>query len=249
MKIDLPASYATELAKFKISPLGRLANSLSQTEGEEYLNSREKKCLEVIATATLLMVTGILYIPVSIINHAEMGIKLTSAAMFTKKRVSGKKGEVVVYKFRTMTNLPGTIDEPNGLLATDSAQQNRITRFGKLLRDSDLDEAPQSLNAFFNEMTILGPMRLRDPLDIDNVAGTDQDKGRRWRSEYLSLEHACLLSLAGLDPQRKEASGRNIQLDLWEVEHASFVVDIFKIWNFTLNHLGLKSLDHLNPYA
>ncbi len=83
-----------------------------------------------------------------------IGIKLTSSGpVFFRQRRYGLNGEEIrVLKFRTMTVLE---DGPDVKQATKGDQ--RITRFGAILRRTSLDELPQFINVLSGEMSIVGP--------------------------------------------------------------------------------------------
>ena len=113
--------------------------------------------------------------------------------LFRQKRVGIRKTHFKIIKFRTMhNNAPG--DVPTHLL--ENAHQN-ITRFGKFLRKSSLDELPQLLNVIRGDMSIVGPrpalwnqtdlIRMRDISGANDVlpgiAGLAQVKGRDKLSE------------------------------------------------------------------
>jgi putative colanic acid biosynthesis UDP-glucose lipid carrier transferase len=83
-----------------------------------------------------------------------LAIKLTSPGpIFFKQRRYGLEGEeILVYKFRTMTVLEDG-DDVKQASRTDS----RITRIGRLLRRSSLDELPQLINVIEGKMSLVGP--------------------------------------------------------------------------------------------
>lgn len=80
-------------------------------------------------------------------------IKLGSPVLFKQQR-PGKDGKIFnLYKFRTMTNEK---DENGNLLPDDV----RLTKFGKLLRSTSLDELPELLNIIKGDMAFVGPRPL-----------------------------------------------------------------------------------------
>lgn len=145
-----------------------------------------------------------------------------------------------------MKDNPNGIEE-DGALASHPNQASRVTKIGRFLRNNDLDETAQVINVLRGEMSILGSFRARSVTNTQDVAESDPEFGQLWHEKFLTVA-GSILTLAGLDPDRKISNGRNVRLDLWEHEHTSLLLDLFKINNFLLNHLGIKSLSKFDPY-
>ena len=91
--------------------------------------------------------------PVLIITAILVRINLGSPVFFTQNR-PGKDGKIFrLYKFRSMTN---ERDEKGDLLP----DVNRLTRFGRFLRSSSIDELPELLNIVKGDMAFVGPRPL-----------------------------------------------------------------------------------------
>src|SRR5699024_5075919 len=107
--------------------------------------------------APLLLIIGIL-----------VYFKLGSPILFTQER-PGKDGKIFkLYKFRTMTD---ETDEEDQLLP-DSV---RLTKFGKFLRSTSLDELPELLNILIGDMSIVGPR----PLLVEYLPLYNEQQKRR----------------------------------------------------------------------
>lgn len=130
--------------------------------------------------ASLIMILILIAIPVFIV--VPILIKLTSKgpAVFVQERMG--KGQKVfnIYKFRTMAPPPegtysvgGKLYKPNGELLEPSA--NRITKIGKILRKTSLDELMQLFNILNGSMSFVGP-RPTLPYQADNYS--DEQKRR-----------------------------------------------------------------------
>lgn len=102
----------------------------------------------------LLSILGIIaLIPALLIVATFVKIKLGSPVIFAQNR-PGKNGKIFkMYKFRTMTNEK----DENGNLLPDSI---RLTKFGKMLRATSLDELPELWNVLKGDMSIIGPRPL-----------------------------------------------------------------------------------------
>src|SRR5699024_1279816 len=102
---------------------------------------------------TLSLIAIIVLSPILLTLAILVRTKLGSPVLFKQKRPGQNEKIFTMYKFRTMT------DEKNkkGELLPDSL---RITRFGKLLRATSLDETPELFNILKGDMSIVGPRPL-----------------------------------------------------------------------------------------
>ena len=107
-----------------------------------------KCCLDYsVATLTLAAVAPLC-------GMVALAIKLESKGpVFFKQRQIGKNLKVFqVYKFRTMS-----VMEDGGVIKQAERHDSRITRVGRLLRRTSMDELPQLINVLKGEMSIVGP--------------------------------------------------------------------------------------------
>jgi lipopolysaccharide/colanic/teichoic acid biosynthesis glycosyltransferase len=93
----------------------------------------------------------ILLSPLMISLFIVLRVSSKERVFFIQKRVGKNFIEFNLYKFRSMTTTSS-----NGLLVT-SAGDNRITRIGKIIRKTKIDELPQLLNVLKGDMSIVGP--------------------------------------------------------------------------------------------
>ncbi len=120
---------------------------------KERKNSLYAKYIKRVFDIILSAAGMLLFWPIYLIVAFLVRVKLGSPVIFCQKR-PGRDGKIFkLYKFRTMTD---ERDE-NGRLLPDEA---RITRFGKALRSTSLDELPELFNIFRGEMSIIGPRPL-----------------------------------------------------------------------------------------
>ena len=137
-------------------------------------------------------------------------------AFFRQERI-GKDGRpFVAYKFRSMVDHAASL----GLGLNVSAHDARITRMGKFLRNTSLDELPQVFNVLQGEMSLVGPR----PTLAYQVAAYDDFQRRR------------LLVKPGITGWA-QVNGRNaipweerIKLDVWYVDHWSLRLDLLIMW-------------------
>lgn len=106
--------------------------------------------------------------PVLLIIAVLVRINLGSPVIFKQKRPGLNEEMFTLYKFRTMTDEK----DENGELLPDAV---RLTRFGRILRSSSLDELPELFNILKGDMSIVGP---RPQLVKDMVFMTPEQRKR-----------------------------------------------------------------------
>ncbi|MBE6064751.1 sugar transferase [Clostridium cochlearium] len=101
--------------------------------------------------------------PIYLILIISIKIDSKGPAIFKQVRVGKDEKEFVIYKFRTMVvnaEKKKSLDinpEDIGNFVFQSKEDNRITKVGKFLRKSSLDEIPQLFNVFIGNMSLVGP--------------------------------------------------------------------------------------------
>lgn len=108
-----------------------------------------KRPLDLICSLIAIIFFSWLYLIIAVLVR----IKLGSPVIFTQERPGKDEKIFKLYKFRTMTDAK---DEKGNLLP-DSV---RLTKFGKMLRATSLDELPEAFNILKGDMSILGPRPL-----------------------------------------------------------------------------------------
>ena len=111
------------------------------------------KYIKRILDFTLSLIALIILSPLLLILAILVKIKLGSPIIFKQKRPGKDEKIFTLYKFRTMTDKK---DEQGNLLPDDQ----RLTKFGKLLRSTSLDELPELINILKGDMAIVGPRPL-----------------------------------------------------------------------------------------
>ena len=182
-----------------------------------------KRALDVICATGAIVVFSPLYLGVAILVR----IKLGSPILFTQDRpglvdFDGRETIFKIYKFRSMTD---ERDEKGQLLPDEV----RLTKFGKWLRNSSLDELPEAFNILNGTMTVIGP---RPQLVRDMV----------FMSAKQRMRHTAKPGLSGL----AQVNGRNaiswedkINWDLKYIQKVSFFEDV-KIILATVKKVFIK---------
>jgi lipopolysaccharide/colanic/teichoic acid biosynthesis glycosyltransferase len=145
---------------------------------------------------------------------AVVWIRLESPghAIFRQRRVGLDGGEFDVIKLRTMVTGAEAIGAGLAVVEGDA----RITRSGKLLRRTSLDELPNLLNVLRGEMSIIGP---RPTVPVQVAQYTERERGR------LSVKPG-ITGWAQVNGRTTLPWSERIELDLWYIEHRSTRLDL-----------------------
>lgn len=178
-----------------------------------------KRLFDVILSCLAMILLSPVYIIVAILVHQKLG----SPVIFSQDRPgmidskTGKEKIFRLYKFRSMTN---ETDE-NGVLLP---KEQRLTKFGKKLRSTSIDELPELFNILKGDMSIVGPR----PLLVKYLPLYNEHQRRR---------HLVRPGLTGL----AQANGRNLigwdekfDMDVKYVENLNFKMDVLIIWKTIL---------------
>jgi exopolysaccharide biosynthesis polyprenyl glycosylphosphotransferase len=174
---------------------------------ERWPYSIAKRMADLIGSSLLLVLFAPLFFLIALF------IKLDSpgSALFVQDRV-GRKGELFkMYKFRSMHK--GT---PKYELSPTTPFDPRITRIGRFLRRSSLDELPQLMNVFLGNMSLVGP-RPEMPF-IVQIYTSEQ----RQRLQVIP----GITGLWQLSADRAFLIHENIQYDLYYIRNRGFFMDI-----------------------
>ena len=170
----------------------------------------------------LSLLAIIILSPVFIITGVLVRIKLGSPILFKQNRPGLDEKIFSMYKFRTMTDQK----DENGELLPDHI---RLTKFGKMLRATSLDELPELFNILNGDMSIIGPR----PLLVQYLPLYNDHQQRR---------HEVRPGLSGY----AQVNGRNsiswedkFDLDVQYVNNVTFISDI-KIIMLTLKKVFVK---------
>ena len=186
------------------------------------LYSGFKRIIDIV----LAVPAAIILLPVMIVIALAIRLDSKGKALFAHKRV-GKNGKLfTIYKFRTMQK-----DAKKQAFSPTSQSDERITKVGKFLRRTSLDELPQLFNIILGNMSLVGPRP-----EMEFIVQT-----------YTPIEKARLLVKPGLTglwqiAGRKDLPlHKNLEFDLYYIENRSILFDfsiMFKTFGVVLRGKG-----------
>ena len=172
-----------------------------------------KRIIDIFLSVIFILLFWWLYIIIVILVRRKLG----SPVIFRQKRPGLNEKIFTMYKFRTMTDEK---DKEGNLLS----DKDRLTKFGKFLRSTSLDEIPELWNVIKGEMSLVGPR----PLLVSYLAKYN---------EYEKRRHEVRPGITGF----AQVNGRNnttwedrFKNDIYYVENISFLLDIKIIINTVL---------------
>lgn len=177
-----------------------------------------KRFFDIVSALGGLIVLAPIILVVVVLIKCNLG----SPILFKQKRIGKDNKEFEMMKFRTMKN----IADKSGKLLSD---EERLTKFGKFLRSTSLDELPELINVLKGDMSLIGPR----PLLVEYLELYSEEQLKR---------HNVLPGLTGW----AQINGRNaiswtdkFKLDIYYVDNWSLGLDI-KIFFLTFKKLFIR---------
>jgi lipopolysaccharide/colanic/teichoic acid biosynthesis glycosyltransferase len=188
-----------------------------------------RRAFDLAVAGAGLVVLG----PVLLAAIVAIRLESPGSAIYRQRRV-GRDGEPFdILKLRTMVT--GAEHIGRGLAVSEG--DTRITRIGRLLRRTSLDELPNLINVLRGEMSIVGP-RPTVPVQVDRY--TDRQRGR------LAVKPG-ITGWAQIHGRTELHWDERIELDLWYIAHRSWRLDALIIWRSIRMVLGGHGLYRETP--
>jgi lipopolysaccharide/colanic/teichoic acid biosynthesis glycosyltransferase len=177
----------------------------------------------IIVLCVLLLIWPILLLITILLLIFNEG----AGAFFLQERPGYKGKPIKIIKFKTMNEKKGA----DGKLLPDV---QRITKFGRFVRNTSIDELPQLINVLKGDMAIIGPR----PLLMQYLPLYSKEQARR---------HDVRPGITGW----AQCHGRNnltwtkkFELDVWYVDHVSFVTDVKVVWTTAMKVLRRADIEN-----
>ena len=168
-----------------------------------------KRCFDAVMALVLLT----FFFPIMCVIAVAIRCTMGSPVLYRQVRPGLHGRPFTMYKFRTMTN----DRDPEGRLLPDS---ERLTRLGRFLRSTSLDELPELVNVIRGDMSLVGPR----PLLMEYLPLYTPEQARR---------HEVRPGITGW----AQVNGRNgitweekFRMDVWYVDNWSFWLDVKILW-------------------
>jgi lipopolysaccharide/colanic/teichoic acid biosynthesis glycosyltransferase len=174
-----------------------------------------RRAFDVVVAGTALIALS----PFLLVAVIAIRLESKGSAIYRQRRVGRNGREFDVLKLRTMV----TGAEHMGARLAVSEGDTRITRVGRLLRRTSLDEVPNLVNVLKGDMAIVGP-RPTVPIQVDRY--TERQRGR------LAVKPG-ITGWAQVNGRTELPWDERIELDLWYIEHRSWRLD-FEILERTI---------------
>lgn len=168
-----------------------------------------KRVFDILISLSVLTVLS----PVFLIVFVLLSISNKGKAFFVQERPGKDEKIFKIIKFKSMNDKRGS----DGKLLPDG---ERITKVGQFVRKTSLDEIPQLINVLKGDMSLIGPR----PLLVSYLPLYSEEQKKR---------HLIKPGITGW----AQVNGRNsipwkekFELDVWYVNHVSFILDVKIIW-------------------
>ena len=210
---DVPSFYEKILGKVPISSIGEIWFLENLTEDQKNFYEAFKRILDMLSAFIFGVISLFFYPLIALI------IKIDShGPVFYKQRRISQDGQIFkVIKFRSMVEEA----EKEGAQWADQ-QDHRITKIGRFLRKTRMDEWPQLWNVFIGQMSFIGPR----PERIEFVQQLEKE------IPYYQIRHIVRPGLTGWAQVNfhygasVEDSIEKLQYELYYIKHRSFILDL-----------------------
>jgi lipopolysaccharide/colanic/teichoic acid biosynthesis glycosyltransferase len=167
--------------------------------------STAKRVIDTVTAAGLLLIGS----PLLLLVAAGCWFSMGRPVLWRETRIGRSGRPFTIWKFRSMTNERNA----SGEMLPDAL---RISRYGRILRSTSLDELPELWNVLRSEMSLVGPR----PLLPRYLPRYSREQGRRHEVRPGITGLAQVMGRNALSWERK------FELDVWYVDHCSFSLDM-----------------------
>jgi putative colanic acid biosysnthesis UDP-glucose lipid carrier transferase len=203
----VPPTYGHQMHNLEVEDIGGIPILREKESRPHALYPVLKRMFDIVVSASVLVLLSPLCGLVALLVKYDS----PGSVIFRQRRVGLNGQEFDFYKFRTM------VADANPYSQTPhSSDDPRITRFGRWLRRTSLDELPQFWNVLKGEMSIVGPRP-----EMPYIVATYNDEQR----ERLKVKPG-ITGVWQISAVRGEPIHANMEYDLFYIEHRSLLLDL-----------------------
>ena len=199
-----------------------LVDEWYDTEKEKPIFFFIKRCIDIILSLLGLIILSPVFLLIAILIKKEDH----GNVFYKHKRIGHMNKDIYIYKFRSMTSKYKTFDEFYQTLSDEQKQEwdenfklendPRITKIGKFIRKTSLDELPQIINILKGDMSVIGPR----PVVNDEI-----EKYGNQKAKFLSVKPG-LIGYWAANGRSATTYEDRIKLELYYIDHCSLLLDI-----------------------
>lgn len=173
-----------------------------------------KNCMKRLLDIAAAVIVLIIFSPLFLITAAVIKLESKGPVIFKQERI-GRGGKVFnIYKFRSMVQNA----EHTGSGVYSGKGDARVTKVGRIIRATSIDELPQAVNILLGDMSFIGP---RPPLTY-----------HPWPIDQYTAEQKRMFEVrpgitgwAQVHGRKDVEWNKRIKLNVWYVDHVSFLLD------------------------
>ena len=193
---------------------------LLESNGFDILNNEMQKNIKRGMDLTLALILIVILSPIALIASIIIKFESKGPIIFKQMRIGENMQPFKVYKFRSMK-----IHDPNKFSKYTLNNDIRVTKFGKFMRKTRIDELPQLWNILKGTMSFVGP---RPEWDI---LAKEYEK----QINYYNLRHLIKPGITGwaqvMFPygENLEDAKKKLEYDLYYLKHQDFILDVLVV--------------------
>jgi exopolysaccharide biosynthesis polyprenyl glycosylphosphotransferase len=207
----IPSFYDLSFSKYKVFRLYDTPSFFVENSGLSLQQQILKRVFDIIVSCAVLALTSPLFLVIPLLIKFDSKGKV----FYTQERVTFNRKVYRVYKFRTM------VSDAEKLYGAYQASENdpRITRVGRILRNSHMDELPQFFNVLLGQMSVVGPRS-------DRTITVDLFERQALGYEYRLKVKSGITGLAQLFGKYNTDPEDKLRYDIYYIKNFSLVMDL-----------------------
>ena len=180
-----------------------------------------KRFFDILFSVIFILILSPIMLLISLLVKLNLG----SPVIFKQERAGKNERIFTLYKFRSMTN---EVNEKGELLPNEQ----RLTKFGKILRSTSLDELPELLNILKGDMSFIGPR----PLLVEYIPRYSEEQRKRHDVR------PGLTSYTAVNGRARLSWDERLEMDVWYVKNHNFILDFKILYKTIITVLKIENI-------